>query len=87
LVVFESGSHIIIGLPDIARTFGRLFIKMVEKATNNPALLQHHVKTRPSAQAVICHSYYNNQSLHSILGSVVEIDEESFFGGVRVVSR
>ena len=87
LVVFESGSHIIIGLPDIARTFGRLFIKMVEKAMSNPALLQHHVKTKPSAQAVICHSYYANQCLHSLSGSVSETDEELFFRGVRTLSR
>ncbi len=32
LVVFESGSHIVIGLPDIARIFGALFIKMIQKA-------------------------------------------------------
>ena len=32
LVVFETGSHIIIGLPDIARIFGALFIKIIQKA-------------------------------------------------------
>ena len=35
MVVFETGSHIIIGLPDIARTFGTLFIKMIQKAMDS----------------------------------------------------
>ena len=39
LVVFETGSHIIIGLPDIARVFGDLFMLMVRTAMDNPALL------------------------------------------------
>jgi hypothetical protein len=39
LVVFETGSHIIIGLPDIARTFGTLFIKMIQKAMDSPTPL------------------------------------------------
>ena len=30
VVVFELGSHIIFGLPDIARTFGVVFIKMIQ---------------------------------------------------------
>ena len=60
---------------------------MVEKATNNPALLQHHVKTRPSAQAVICHSYYNDQSLHSLSGSAAYVDDKEYFRGVRILSR
>ena len=33
--VFGMGSHIIIGLLDIARTFGTLFIKMIQKAMDN----------------------------------------------------
>ncbi len=60
--MFETGSHVIIGLPDIARTFGTLLIKMIQKAMDNPALLQGS-RTRPSAQAVINHSYWSNQSL------------------------
>ena len=37
LVSFESGSHVIIGLPDISRSFGALFISMVQQAILNPA--------------------------------------------------
>ena len=54
LVVFETGSHIIIGLPDIARTFGTLFIQMIQKAMENPTLLRRS-RMPPSAQAVINH--------------------------------
>jgi hypothetical protein len=57
LVVFETGSHIIIGLPDIARIFGTLFIKMIQKAMDNPAFLQGS-RRRQSAQAVINHSCF-----------------------------
>ena len=38
LVSFESGFHVIIGgLPDISRSFGVLFISMVQQAILNPA--------------------------------------------------
>ena len=37
LVSFESGFHVIIGLPDISRSFGALFLSMVQQAILNPA--------------------------------------------------
>jgi hypothetical protein len=85
LVVFETGSHIIIGLPDIARTFGTLFIKMIRKAMDNPALLRRS-RVRPLAQAVINHSYWSNQSLLVLSNSDPE-SEDNFLSGIQLVDR
>ena len=76
LVVFESGSHFIIGLPDIARTFGALFIKMVKKAMDNPAFFRHS-EIKPSVQAVINHSCYMGQSLLMLSHSNTDYDSMS----------
>ena len=83
LVVFETDSHIIIGLPDIARTFGTLFIKMIQKAMDSPTPLRRS-RARPSAQAVINHSYWSNQSLLVLSNSESESDEE-LFSGIRLI--
>lgn len=85
LVVFETGSHIIIGFPDIARIFGTLFIKMIQKAMDNPALLQGS-RRRQSAQAVINHSYWSNQSLLMLSNSDSEI-EDNFLSGIMLIVR
>ena len=85
LVVFETGSHIIIGLADIARTFGTLFIKMIQKAMDSPTPL-HRSRARPSAQTVINHSYWSNQSLLMLSNSESESDEE-FLSGIRLIVR
>ena len=78
LVVFESGSHIIIGLPDIARTFGALFIKMVKKAMDNPAFFRHsEIKPSVQQQAVINHSCYMGQSLLMLSNSSTDDDSMS----------
>ena len=73
--MFETSSHIIIGLPDIARTIGTLFIKMIQKAMENPALLHRSRRVvLSSAQAVINHSHYwSNQSLLILSNSDPEI--------------
>ena len=86
LVVFESGSHIIIGLPDIARTFGVLFIKMIRKAMDDPALLRHS-KVRPSAQAVINHSHYFGQSLLMLSNSSSSNVDSDSLSGVNLLDR
>ena len=83
--VFEMGSHIIIGLPDIARTFGTLFIKMIQKAMDSPTSLRRS-GARPSVQEVINHSYWSNQSLLMLSNSESESDEE-FFSGIRLIDR
>ena len=77
--MFESGSHIIIGLPDIARTFGALFIKMVKKAMdNNPAFFRHsEIKPSVQQQAVINHSCYMGQSLLMLSNSSTDDDSMS----------
>ena len=85
LVVFESGSHIIIGLPDIARTFGDLFIKMIRKAMKNPAMFRQS-KLRPSAQAVVNHSFWARQSLLMLSGSD-PADKAANLDGVKLVER
>jgi hypothetical protein len=51
LVVFESGSHIIIGLPDIARVFGDLFLCMVRTAMYNPTLFKD--RHAPSVRVIM----------------------------------
>jgi hypothetical protein len=86
LVVFETDSHIIIGLPDIARTFGTLFIKMIQKAMDSPTSLRRS-RARPSAQAVINHSYWSNQSLLMLSNSESESDEELFSGIQLIIDR
>jgi len=58
LVVFETGSHIIIGLPDIARVFGDLFMLMVRTAMENPALFEN--RHAPSVRVI------TGPSLHSL---------------------
>jgi hypothetical protein len=58
LVVFESGSHIIIGLPDIARVSGDLlFLCMVRTAMDNPLLFAD--RHTPSVRVIM------GPSLHS----------------------
>jgi hypothetical protein len=86
LVVFETDSHIIIGLPDIARTFGTLFIKMIQKAMDIPPTPLRRSRARPSAQAVINHSYWSNQNLLMLSNSESESDEE-FFSAIRLIDR
>ena len=51
LVVFETGSHIIIGLADIARTFGTLFIKMIQKAMDS--IDPEHVHQRKQLSTIL----------------------------------
>ena len=79
----RDGSHIITGLPDIARTFGTLFIKMIQKAMDSPTPLRRS-RAHPSAQAVINHSYWSNQSLLVLSNSESESDEE-LFSGIRLI--
>ena len=56
---------------------------MVQKVMDNPTLFRHS-KLKPSAQAVINHSYYLGQSLHMLSSS----DEDSnFFRGVKLSRR
>jgi len=50
LVVFESGSHIIIALPDIARVFGDLFLCMVRTAMDNTGLFNENYS--PSVRVI-----------------------------------
>jgi len=83
--VFEMGSHIIIGLPDIARTFGTLFIKMIQKVMDSPISLRRS-GARPSVQEVINHSYWSNQSLLMLSNSESESDEE-FLSWIRLIDR
>ena len=86
LIVFETGSHIIIGLPDISRAFGTLFIKMTQKAMDSPALL-HRSNVPPSAQAVISHLYgSNNQSLLMLFNTEPK-SYEDFLSGIRLIDR
>ena len=68
LVVFESGSHIIIGLPDIARVFGDLFLCMVRNAMDNPLLFTD--RHTPSVRVIM------GPSLHSLRHHVQESQEE-----------
>ena len=72
------------GLPDIARTLDTQFIKMIQKAMDNPALLQGS-RRRPSAQAVINHSYWSNQSLLMLSNSESESGGEDFLSGIQLV--
>ena len=58
---------------------------MVKKAMDNPALFRHS-KIKPSAQAVINHSYYMGQSLLTLSNSSSD-DESNFFSGVKLSSR
>ena len=68
LVVFESGSHIIIGLPDIARGFGDLFLCMVRTAVDNPLLFAD--RHAPSVRAIM------GPSLHSLRHHLQEFQED-----------
>ena len=58
---------------------------MVKKTMDNPALFRHS-KIKPSAQAVINHSYYMGQSLLTLSNSSSD-DESNFFSGVKLSSR
>jgi len=75
LVSFESGSHVIVGLPDILRTFGTLFLHMIQTAMKDPSLLQNLVVRRPSVQA-LSFSSVGFHSFHDELDTFPTFDED-----------